>query len=706
MESNKKRKSQVPSVTLASFINALTKVSDQIVDVVDLEPIEFAEHNCSSNAVDDAAVVQHVRQIIVDYLNARNFAGISANGSNSGSNGNNSTNNAGSGIMHDDYRKERKQAKLSKNHQSIHAITMSLMNEAGGSSNNTTNNSSNGSVSRMYTGSNTAMFARQPSAWMYFCNMVMNELIVELETKTIVFLFPKEMLKYFMATAHRFIKPVDFSETGQIAKGHGSNGSSNNNNNNNNTNTNASTSRKSLAANHANNNNNSNGASGGGKHSSNLTNGTILNEYGKGLDVFIAAMSRSDNTDISALKQVIKRPFCINPKLYAPIVDAEFRRPQLLVDTKSIARPNYAQIPFTNHKQMFVLVNANIVMVYDNQQFVVPSSIVEREFTWTVKQSSRLSNPDDFLILDVLIASKAKVIDVLAYKYNGETTLPQAYDERLNLAKSMLPNIQVATYTSNPWLGKQTDEAVTPTGLMPEASVAFAALNTIGSGASSGSSSSSSGSQATETSYISKPLVGFGPTYIYNKYNLTAAAVGISGKAVVLAFFENGELAIKSKTSIVGPLSILLTVKEMQNIPPAPTPPTDQIEDSDKQNSATQQQQQHQLTNVTIKHRGSVYPIRGDVRDVQFFKSVLPVELRDGNRLGCISDRDVSSVTDFKPVVVKRDTVMYDDIKHSILQNMSVIYRIFNDDDIACAINSEKIAQIRAILQPTIKTPI
>lgn len=647
MESVKKRKSQVPSMTLALFVNALSKVSDEIIDSVDLTFLKYELDDASNTTSIDA-----LRQIIVNYLNAKTA---------------HMTNNATTGFDQQQHEPPHKAAKLSKHHRNNHQMNGLASTSAGSTPTLAVVSALN---SKIFNATNVEMFAHQPMAWMRFCNLVMAELIVELETKSIVFQFPKEMLKYFMATAHRFIKPMDFSETGQIAKG------TNNNNNNNNTassstsngggrNTASAAYRKSLTSASTLSGGNSN------KHSSNLTNGTILNEYGKGLDVFIAAMSRSDNSDISALKQIIKRPFCIDPKLYGPIINTQFKRPQLLVDVKSMARNDYAQISFTNHKQMFVMLTAHIVMVHDNQQFVVPSSIVEREFTWTIKQTSKLSRPDDYVILDVLIASKVKVIDLLAYSHEGNTTLPDSYEARLNLVKTLVPNIQIATFTTN------TNSGSTVGTTVETAVAAIANTMTMGN-------SSSATNANLEPSYISKPLHGFGPTYIYNKYNLTAAAVGISGKAVVLAFFENNELTIKSKTSIVGPLSYLLTVKPTQ-------PPIVDVNDQ---------------TIVNIEHNGTMYRVKGDVRDVQFFTSVLPVELKDVNRLGCISDREISLVSDYKPVVVRRETVVYDDIKHTILQNASVLFRIFEEDEMSSVFSRDKLSQIRAILQPDIETPI
>lgn len=638
MESGKKRKNQVPSISLDSVINILIAVSEQCINSIDLQSMMLA---------DNQSVLQKIRLLVMRYLDAQNIGGC------------------GDGVGTPASKK--------------------MCIASPGADGNGDDLMSTNKIDDQYRASNTELFKSATLARTDFNNIMLTELIVALEAKQVTFMFPKEMLKYFLATANRFIIPVDFANTGFI-----SNASGSNNNSSSTTttatssgSTNSTTSKSSrsaaVSAKKSKNSRNSatssssstsrNAGSGGGgssgssRNSSQLTNGAILNEYGKGLDIFIAAMARSDESDILALKNIIRHDLYLSPKMYAPSLKLQaFTRPQLTVDTVSILRPDYAQIMFTTHKQMYVLLTSDIVMVCDNQQFVIPSSIIEREFTWSMKQASELTQPGDYVVLDVLFATKARVIDLIAYSRNNVTEVPESYEDRLNLIRTLVPGVQITTYNVTP-----SAEAAAGLQKLSNAIVGFDldlktnSVSALGGG---------------DISYISKPMHGFGPTYIYNKYSLTAAAVGIFGKNVALAFLENDCLVVRIKTSIAGPLSYLLTVAEIQ----------DTLPQADGK--------------VTIKHNGVEYPVQGDLREIQFFKYVLPVEVKDGIRWGCISTRPISTMAEYKPVVIKRDVVNYDDIRHTILQDVSLIHRLFCDSELSNIMSSEKINQIRNILNP------
>ncbi|AYP97898.1 GrBNV gp37-like protein-like protein [Mauternbach virus] len=395
-------------------------------------------------------------------------------------------------------------------------------------------------------------------------NCVINKLFIWFESQNATFLFPKEMLRYFLSTYIDFIKPVDFIDTNSIQK-----------------------------------------VDKRGKSIAQLMNGGILYEYAKGFDIFISSMSRSDIGDIQALKFIVEKSINIPSDAYELILNIKFTPKPHTQDLEYKHRENYSQIMITNNKQMFVLITKNIVMIYDGNMFIAPTTNTEREFTVSMRENSKLGDTD-YILLDIMFAVKIRVIDVLQCNINGKTELPELYSERLEFIQRMVPNLRLATISQQ----KLTNDC----------------------------------------SYIHKPNSGFGPSYIYYKSNLTAAAIGVVDKNVILAFHDRNEktLVVKTKVSISGPVSYMIAIMPVFSTSDTPTILLDDI------------------------------PMRiiGDIKDARIFKRVIPIELKDFNRLSIYSARPISDIADYKPNVVRKESAILDDMQKQLIQNPHLLAQL------------------------------
>lgn len=314
-------------------------------------------------------------------------------------------------------------------------------------------------------------------------NRILNKLYYHFEVKSIPFMFPKEMLRFFLATYDMFITPKDFVNTNAIIKSE----------------------RRS-------------------KNSSPLNNGMILQEYVKGFDSFISSMPRSDHNDIKALKFIVENNISIPYEIYDIINNIEFEPPTYKIDSKIESRPDFCQILTANAKHLYILITSNVLLCYDGSQFVIPQSNIEREFTTHIKKHLQIQN-NDYVILEVLSATKIKVIDILKYQIDNQSTLPITYSDRLLLIKKLLPDVTIVSFSPQ------------------------------------------DGHNVTDYSYIHKPIEGFGTSFVYHKSNLIAAAIGIVEKTVVLGFLEDDStLIVKTKVSISSAVTSCICVMAYKSV--------------------------------------------------------------------------------------------------------------------------------------------
>lgn len=415
-----------------------------------------------------------------------------------------------------------------------------------------------------------------------------NKLSSCLELKNSQMMFPREHLKFFLATYEQFIKPSDFSDTGHIIKNE----------------------RRP-------------------KTTVTLGTGAILCEYGKGIETFLANLSRSDASDIDALKFIINKRIVLSPKPYAICGQlSTLASPTYEVDKVYTERDTHHIIAVSNCKQALVLITEKIIMQYDGRQFVVMSQNIERLFVSSILADATLKG-GDYMILDVLLSTKVKVIDLIKYRINGKTEAPPNYEDRLALILNAFPKIKV---------------------------VDFVAPGTIN-----------------DSSYIQKPKVGFGLAYMYTRSNLTAAAVGMSDRHVLLAFRSSAnKFIVKTKAIICSPVGYTLATTPTQSTLAAAV---DSIECSDA-NSDTDDQSTSSSSLPTIKYNNEVYSIEGLTDSYQLFENVISVECRDNNKLSSLSTRQVSHISEYKPMAANKDVSIVDTIKKTVLPNADLVNEI------------------------------
>lgn len=233
-------------------------------------------------------------------------------------------------------------------------------------------------------------------------NVILTKVFCHFEAADIICLFPKETLKFFLATHSVFISPRDFSKTDVTLK----------------------TERRSKSA-------------------TPLTNGNILYEYTKGFDTFMSNMARSDHDDIKALKFIVENKISAPKSIYNIINSLEVSQSAYTLDSRSAVRSDYVQILMTNAKHMVILITSDILMCFDGNQFVTPQINIERDLTTSIRQSSILK-PGDYVLLEVAFAIKSKVIDVLKYRLGKKSECPASYNGRIALLKKILPHMTPA----------------------------------------------------------------------------------------------------------------------------------------------------------------------------------------------------------------------------------------------------------------------
>lgn len=414
-------------------------------------------------------------------------------------------------------------------------------------------------------------------------NHVYDILCLELEKQNAIFHFSKEALKFFLVTHSRFLKPSDFINTNEIG------------------------------------NNNNDGGNGGGKFDKKsnknvtmLTCGNILNEYCKDLEKVISNLQRTEQSDIDALKLIVNYKlslpsimYTVKNKIQIPSVSYEYAKE----DNK---KPDHVFIPITSFKRATILVTVDTVLLYDNN-FIVPSNNIEKDFTATILQNSKLKAAE-YMVLDISLGVKCKVIDLLATNYNEEpeneneriswktrythkTVLPSCYDDRIAMVHDILPNVKTVNFHTYEQHVKNVNET----------------------------------NALEDFSYIQKPRNGQ-PTdtsYIYIKPNLTAAVIGIQDINVCLAFIdvEKKQFHVKTKAVLSGPALFDLGTTPMQK-------KKINEDNNDK----------------TIRYGGEIYGLVGDLKSVELFQYVIPIILKDNNKIGAISDRMISTLSEYASI--------------------------------------------------------
>lgn len=412
-----------------------------------------------------------------------------------------------------------------------------------------------------------------------------------LEEHNIPMLFSKEMLKYFLATYRKFIRPIDFSDTNTIIKDRRS-------------------SKNSTVI---------------------LTNGAIIFEYCKSIESFIANLGRSDPNDVDALKFILDKGLALPSKYYEicsellsiPMVSDEYDK------TYTDRAATHDMVSVSTFKRVTILVTNCIVMQHDGHQFVTVSANIERVFNTTMLSKSKLYKTD-YMILDVLIMNKIKVLDILSMRLSQYQVLPEVFADRLKLITEVLPNCKVVEFCKP--------------------------------------------SPNNDHSYIQKSKTGFGNSIIYTRSNLTAAAVGLSDKHVILAFEKTPDvLVVKTKAALASPVSYTLATAPWQQVqlddpmvlvaPNTPSigQPSTVVADGNSVPLNDSPVKTKPLP--TIRFNDVVYQIEGLPDNANLFSYIIPVECREFNKISSLSTRCISHVSEYKPAAAAKDTALVETLK-------------------------------------------
>jgi hypothetical protein len=337
------------------------------------------------------------------------------------------------------------------------------------------------------------------------------------------------------------------------------------------------------------------------KNMQQLSPGGILTEYTKGLDAFKNNIVKSDKDDIVAIKTIIENKIVISPKIYDIMRNANKHienKYELFSNTNNNNHNwnEYARINIGNFKRTQLLISRSLVLVKDESQNQYMLPTMNMEKDITSTVITECKfESKEYAIFDVLVGSKNKIIDIL-YTNISNTELSESYKERLEFITNRFPKLKCVQYENT--------------------------ANTLNSNC------------------IMKPLYGRQKvSYVYLKPSLTAAVIGTSDNYACLAFMINeNELGIRAKYNISGPAAYLITTAEYQ------------------------QQNNSSSSSPTISYNEKQFNLSGDFDtdgNLKLFKEAIPVEIKDGHKLGNFSERSISLEDEYKQTIHStKDTII------------------------------------------------
>lgn len=390
----------------------------------------------------------------------------------------------------------------------------------------------------------------------------MNALFIALERVNANLHFSREHLKYFLATHQRYVTVSDFVDTNRLKNGGAA--------------------AKKL------------------KTTSRLHNGAILVEYSKSPYMFASNLSRCESTDVEAIRFIVETGISLPSTMYRNLVwrlvDAEYT-----VDKIDTYRPDHVCIPIQNFKRAPVLICESVILLYDGTQFVLPTPNIERDITARMIASAQL-NRKEYMVLDVLLANKLRVIDIIATNKQN-FVVPEDYAERLQLIAETLQDIKTVSLDEPRFDG----------------------------------------------SYIQKSMSSRdAPIYIHYKPNHTLAAVGMQNNTVYLAYQnDDGDLVYRLNTVNSGPASLVLGVVGLQDFNATPQSGTTTVPLSSPPTISL-------INDEAINRRVQILGLENEP-DVRLFTRAICVELKEGNKMGPLSGSPVTNVREYKPPAGQKD---------------------------------------------------
>lgn len=260
---------------------------------------------------------------------------------------------------------------------------------------------------------------------------VFNALFVTFELENMVTSFPREHLRYFLATYNKVTtlssfrnakKQEDISKYGKcIASGSLA--------------TSETTQSKTTQIIVQTNNTVQNVSAKKAKTKTILSNGSILIEYLKSPSNFQMSLARCDNTDADALRFVINLGFSLPSYIYKPTrIDLKH---QIIMDKVYETRKGHYKVALNTYKHHIVCITPDVLLVWDGTHLTVPAYSVEKEIP--VSAIYGIADSVDVYVLEIFVGvNKLLAIDVLYTNPANEYIVKQPYLSRLETIEQKL----------------------------------------------------------------------------------------------------------------------------------------------------------------------------------------------------------------------------------------------------------------------------
>lgn len=380
-------------------------------------------------------------------------------------------------------------------------------------------------------------------------------LLHQMDQSNLFVAFPREALKFFITTHKVFVNILDFQE-----------------------------SSKKVVVEKRKRNNKPIGTGNGG----------ILSEYCKSIGNFKSQINKCNASDAEALKFIIDKNIHFVGKLYKPSMI--ILKDKFVTITNDNIINDYHKISMSNHKHYCVCVNCNIALVWDNNQFVIPTMAIEREANLSLLIDACKSS--DLWIIDILVPiqkirsyTDVKIVDVLQTNTANADIMNLPYDERLRVLKSKFTKFSIPTIENKNY---NDSHIQVPNNI---------SLN---------------------DSYN---------RYFYVKPGYILAIIGICKNEVLLAFKrDDGDLEFKLKQPLTGSISMQLS--SLKRVPIRVAPQPFSIKDSDG-------------------NCYKIYDLPSDNIELYLYEKFITVEMRENQKINHYTIGPITNVADFKPIVQK-----------------------------------------------------
>ena len=310
-----------------------------------------------------------------------------------------------------------------------------------------------------------------------------------------------------------------------------------------------------------------------------VTAGGILWEYYKSPFGFQQYLSNCDEQDLEGLKIVHRCKVSISNACFDALKHInEMSLPEYVVEKTCKVDPDYKYIASFNFKRCYLLITNRMLWVIDNGTFSYAPHSIEKELLVEVMWKLE---PNDYIVLDVLLATRYTIIDVYNNSLNIDLTAD--YNSRINAVKNIFGVFKLPTFET------ADDKA--------------------------------------NISFIAKPMVEDKPPYVYSKPLSVAAIVAVSNKNVHLGYVGKSDeyllptLVVSNSSDFSGPCVPFTTIKSTNE-------PATQNDDG----------------SFNCKVNGVLYNTINVPTDAYVFSEPVVVEVKESNKLGSIVNQTPSAL--------------------------------------------------------------